>query len=57
MVSAAEEVCRYLSRRGYMEEFDADFLERFVDGMTVFSLVEIGFLLKCGLVLRERMER
>jgi site-specific DNA recombinase len=56
-VSSAEEVWRYLSRRGYMEEFDGDFLERFVDGMTVFSPVEIGFRLKCGLVLRERMER
>jgi len=56
-VSAAEEVYRYLSRRGYMEEFDGEFLERFVDGMTVFSPVEIGFRLKCGLVLRERMER
>ena len=40
-----------------MEEFDGDFFERFVDGMTVFSPVEIGFRLKCGLVLRERMER
>ncbi len=56
-VSAAEEVYRCLLRRGYMEEFDSDFFERFVDGMTVFSPVEIGFRLKCGLVLRERMER
>lgn len=57
IVRRLSELGVFISRRGYMEEFDGDFYDRFVDGMTVFSPVEIGFRLKCGLVLRERMER
>ena len=36
-------------------EFDADAFEEHVDYIIVFKRYEIGFVLKCGLTLRERL--
>lgn len=52
----AEELLRYLSKTGITESFEEDTFSRFVK-ITVFSLGEIRFHLKCGLILRERMVR
>lgn len=52
-----ERLLKHLSKAGIQEEYcDELFLEHTV-GITVFSPTEVGFRLKCGLVLRERMER
>ncbi len=57
-LSEAEALLKYLSKEGgIIEEFDEFLFERFVEGITVFSPAEIGFRMKCGLVLRERIER
>ena len=36
-------------------EFDEDLFTRFVDRVIVYSRMEIGFAMKCGLTLRERI--
>jgi len=57
-ITEAEELFKYLSRDGsIIEEFDDGLFKRFITGITVFSPTELGFKLKCGLVLRERLVR
>jgi len=36
-------------------EFNSDVFDRFVDQIIVFSRKEIGFELKCGITLKERL--
>lgn len=53
----AELLLKHLNKTGITEYYrDKDFTE-FTEGITVFSPTEIGFRLKCGLVLKERMVR
>lgn len=56
-IHEAEELLKYLSKTGIMEDYSDEIFLKFADGMTMFSPTEIGFRLKCGLILRERMER
>ena len=56
-VFEAEELLKHLNRHGIIEEYSDEIFKRFVIGITVFSPTEIGFRLKCGLFLRERMAR
>ena len=37
------------------EEWNDEFFQQFVENITVYSRNEIGFVLKCGLTLRERI--
>ena len=37
--------------------FDGDVFKRFVEQVTVYSRTEIGFELKCGITLKERLVR
>ena len=46
---------RFLNRTGMMLEFDDGIFEQFVNRILVFSREEIGFELKCGLTLKERL--
>ena len=59
MTIAAElnQLIKYVSKAEDIESFNEDMFERFVERIIVFSPAEIGFSLKCGLTLRERMER
>lgn len=50
-----EALLRYLNKSGITENFNEEIFSRFVKSITVFSPAEIGFHLKCGLLLRERM--
>lgn len=38
-------------------DFDGDLFEEYVDRIVVYSRTEIGFELKCGLTLKERLVR
>ena len=51
------EILKFTGKGEMLSEFDPDLFERFVDHITVCSREEIVFHLRCGLSLRERIER
>ncbi|WP_350343212.1 recombinase family protein [Proteinivorax tanatarense] len=56
-VTELEQLIKYVSKTDTILEFDEDRFEQFVDKIIAFSPTEIGFELKCGITLRERMKR
>lgn len=52
---ALEDILHYTSGASMMTEFDEDLFTRFVYNVIVYSRTEIGFAMKCGLTLRERI--
>ena len=46
---------RFTSKSSMLLEFNSDVFDRFVDHITVHSREEIGFDLKCGITLKERL--
>lgn len=59
-LAKTEEVGRLLKFAAKAEkaaDFDGELFEEFVDRVVVFSRTEIGFELKCGLTLKERLVR
>jgi hypothetical protein len=49
------ELLRFTSKSPMLLEFNSDIFDRFVDHITVYSREEIGFNLKCGITLKERL--
>ena len=56
-LSEVIELKKFASTVSCVQDFDEGLFEQFVDTITVFSPSEIGFNLKCGLILKERVER
>lgn len=56
-VTELEGINKFAKRVKVIETFDEELFKRYVDKIIVFSPTEIGFNLKCGLLLKERMER
>lgn len=59
-LAKTEEVSRLLKFAAKAEmavDFDGDLFEEYVDRIMVYSRTEIGFELKCGLILKERLVR
>jgi site-specific DNA recombinase len=56
-VTELERLIKYVSKAKDMEAFNEELFKQFVEKIIVFSPTEIGFSLKCGLLLRERMVR
>jgi site-specific DNA recombinase len=53
-----EKLLKFAVKAGkQMQDFDEELFDRFVDKIIVFSPAEIGLKMKCGLTLRERLER
>lgn len=52
---ALEDILHFTARAEMQTEFDEDLFTRFVDRVIVYSRTEIGFAMKCGLTLRERI--
>ena len=50
-----KELMKFLDREGFMQEYDDEIFLRFVNQIIVYSREEIGFELKCGLILKERL--
>ena len=50
-----ERLIKLVERGRMFTEFDADLFSKLVDRICAFSRNEIGFVLKCGLTLRERI--
>ena len=54
-INALLALIKYTVKASMLERFDADLFEQFVAKIHVYSRFEIGFELKCGLTLRERL--
>ena len=53
-----ERLFKYTIKAGkQLQDFDEELFNRFVDNIIVFSPQDIGFKMKCGLTLRERLVR
>ena len=53
----AEELYKYLNKTGITENYSSDTFGEIAKNIIVYSPTEVGFHLKCGLILRERMVR
>ena len=49
------ELLKFTTKSPMLLGFDSNVFERFVDYVIVFSREEIGFELKCGITLKERL--
>lgn len=50
-----EKFLKFVEKAEMQEEWNEEFFQQFVENITVYSRNEIGFVLKCGLTLRERV--
>lgn len=51
------ELLQYATRSEMLNDFDGELFDRFVKRILVYSRTEIGFELKCGITLKERLVR
>jgi site-specific DNA recombinase len=57
-IAQAELLLKYAAKaEGPVDSFDEGLFDRFVDGIAVYTPTEIGFKLKCGITLREKVEQ
>jgi site-specific DNA recombinase len=56
-VSEVEQLLKWASNADMIESFDEAIFSRYVESIIVYSQEEIGFKLKCGLTLKERLVR
>ena len=54
-LNEVSELLHFASRSAMLTGFDAGVFKRFVERIIVYSRTEIGFELKCGITLRERL--
>lgn len=54
-VKEAAEITKWEAKADMIDSFDETLFIRFVDSIIVYSREEIGFKLKCGLTLKERL--
>lgn len=48
---------QYATKASMLKDFDEDIFKRFVERIIVYSRSEIGFELKSGITLKERLVR
>lgn len=51
------ELLQYATKSEMLNNFDGELFTRFVERILVYSRTEIGFELKCGITLKERLVR
>jgi hypothetical protein len=49
----AERLLHFVERGSMLNSFDEELFTRFVDHIQVYSRHELGFIMKCGLTLKE----
>lgn len=54
-VDEVEKLLKHVSKSKQISSFDEELFERFVERIHVYSQEEIGFELKCGITLKERL--
>lgn len=57
MVAEVEQLLKYVAKAEFIDCFDEKLFNRYVEKIIVFSQVEIGFKMKCGVTLKERLVR
>ena len=55
LISETADLLKFTEGADMLTEFDEELFERFVNRIVVFRRDEVGFELKCGLTLRERL--
>ncbi len=55
--SEVSAILQYATKAAMLKGFDSDIFGRFVERIIVYSRTEIGFELKCGITLKERLVR
>ena len=53
----ASELLQYATKSEMLNDFDGELFIHFVERILVYSRTEIGFELKCGITLKERLVR
>lgn len=56
-LSEVSALLQYTTKASMLKDFDGDVFKRFVERIIVYSRAEIGFELKCGITLKERLVR
>ncbi|MDY0407364.1 hypothetical protein [Paracerasibacillus soli] len=56
-LNEVKRLIKYFKRGNFMASFDEETFQDIVRKVIVYSPNEIGFHLKCGITLRERIER
>lgn len=56
-LSEVSALLQYATKASILKGFDGDTFKRFVERVVVYSRSEIGFELKCGITLKERLVR
>ena len=56
-LSEISELLHFTTKANMLSAFDQDNFGRFVEQIIVYSRTEIGFKLKCGITLKERLVR
>ncbi|WMJ90751.1 recombinase family protein [Anaerocolumna sp. MB42-C2] len=55
VITEVEQLLKWTSKATYIERFDDEIFERFVEKILVCSQEEIGFQMKCNITLKERL--
>src|SRR5699024_12237822 len=56
-LNEVKSLIKYFKREKFIDAFDEESFQDIVKNIIVYSPNEIGFHLKCGITLRERIER
>lgn len=54
-LSEVSTLLQFATKAAMQNEFDGELFNRFVERIIVYSRTEIGFVLKCGITLKERL--
>ena len=54
-LSEVSALLQFATKAAMQSGFDSELFSRFVDHIIVYSRMEIGFVLKCGITLKERL--
>ena len=54
-LSEVSALLQFATKAFFQTGFDGELFSRFVDHIIVYSRTEIGFVLKCGITLKERL--
>ena len=57
VVAEVEQLLKVVSKAGQIDGFDGTLFDRYVERMIAYSQTEIGFKMRCGVTLKERLVR